>query len=62
MKLILNTNANSISTKTKANFIAANIDPGKVAHMKLCSMHELMKKTDDCSNEHIFEENIKAVS
>ena len=62
MKLISATNANSISTKTKGNFIAAGVDPGKVTHMKSCGMHELTKKTDDRCNDHIFEENIKAVS
>ena len=60
--LISKTNHNSISIKTKVNFVIANGNPSKVTHMKLCSMCNLTKKTDDYLNEYILEEHIKAVS
>ena len=62
MKLILVTNPNSISTKTKANFVTVGVNPSKVIHMKSYGMHELTKKTNNYCNEYIFEENIKIVS
>ena len=51
-----------MDNKTKANFAAANADPGKVTHVKSCGMHVLTMKIDERRNEIIFEESIKAVS